>query len=115
VPFVVRDVIRRYAGWWSGQPSQMFPAKRGDVAAEILGLCGRDQLLERARTLKESGQLKQALAIAEMAYDANSADAQAIALNAEILDAMAQAEPSFIARNFFTAAALQLRGRLKAP
>jgi alkyl sulfatase BDS1-like metallo-beta-lactamase superfamily hydrolase len=115
VPFVVRDVIRRYAGWWSGQPSQMFPAKRGDVAAEILGLCGRDQLLARARTLKESGQLKQALAIAEMAYDANSADAQAIALNAEILDAMAAAEPSFIARNFFTAAALQLRGRLKAP
>jgi len=113
-PFVVRDVIRRYAGWWSGQPSQMFPAKRSDVATEILGLCGREQLLTRARALKDNGQLKPALAIAEMALDANASDADAIALNAEILDAMASAERSFIARNFFIAAARELRGRLKA-
>ena len=115
VPFVVRDVIRRYAGWWSGQPSEMFPAKRREVAAEILGLCGRDQLLARARMLKDDGQLKPALAIAEMALDANASDADVIALNAEILDAMAAAERSFIARNFFIAAARELRGRLKAP
>jgi alkyl sulfatase BDS1-like metallo-beta-lactamase superfamily hydrolase len=115
VPFVVRDVIRRYAGWWSGQPSQMFPARRGEVAAEIIGLCGREQMLARARALKDSGQLKQALAIAEMALDANASDVDAIVLNAEILDAMAAAERSFIARNFFVAAARELRGRLKAP
>src|SRR5579863_1454927 len=112
VPFVVRDVIRRYAGWWSGAPTQMFPAKRSEVAAEILGLCGREQLLARARTLKDDGQLKSALAIAEMALDANSSDADAIALNIEILDAMAKAERSFIARNFFVAAARELRARL---
>ena len=115
VPFVVRDVIRRYAGWWSGQPSQMFPAKRSDVASEILALCGRDQMLTRARVLKDGGQLKQALAIAEMALDANASDADAMALNAEILDAMAAAERSFIARNFFVAAARELRARLKTP
>ena len=93
----------------------MFPARRSDVAAEILGLCGREQLLARARALKDAEQLKPALAIAEMALDANTSDADAIALNAEILDAMAVAEQSFIARNFFIAAARQLRGRLKAP
>ena len=114
VPFIVQDVIRRYAGWWSGQPSQMFPAKRSEVAAEILGLCGRDQLLARARALKDAGQLRQALAIAEMALDANPSDADAIALNADILDAMAAAESSFIARNFFVAAARQLRDRIKS-
>jgi alkyl sulfatase BDS1-like metallo-beta-lactamase superfamily hydrolase len=113
VPFVVRDVIRRYAGWWSGQPSQMFPAKRADVAAEILGLCGSAQLLARAQSLRDSGALKPALALAEMALDANSSDADAIALNAEILDAMAAAERSFIARNFFIGAARNLRERLK--
>jgi alkyl sulfatase BDS1-like metallo-beta-lactamase superfamily hydrolase len=113
VPFVVRDVIRRYAGWWSGEPSQMFPAKRSEVAAEVSGLCGRDQLLARARALKDRGQLKPALAIAEMALDANASDADAIALNIEILEAMAAAERSFIARNFFLAAARELRGRLK--
>ncbi len=114
VPFVVRDIIRRYGGWWSGQPSQMFPAKRSEVATEIIALCGRDQLLARAHTLKDSGQLKPALAIAEMALDANASDADAIALNAEILDAMGASERSFIARNFFIAAARELRGRLKA-
>jgi alkyl sulfatase BDS1-like metallo-beta-lactamase superfamily hydrolase len=114
VPFVVRDVMRRYAGWWSGQPSQMFPAKRSEVATEILALCGRDQMLARARSLKDSGQLKPALALAEMALDANPADADAISLNAEILDALANFERSFIARNFFIAAARELRARLKA-
>ena len=92
----------------------MFPAKRSDVAAEILGLCGRDKLLARARAVKDSGHLKPALAFAEMALDANASDADAIALDAEILDAMAAAERSFIARNFFIAAARELRGRLKA-
>jgi alkyl sulfatase BDS1-like metallo-beta-lactamase superfamily hydrolase len=112
VPFVVRDVIRRYAGWWSGQPSQMFPARRSEVAAEVVGLCGREQLLARARTLKEEGKLKQALALAETALDAKRDDREAIALNAEILEQMAAGERSFIARNFFIAAARDLRGRL---
>jgi alkyl sulfatase BDS1-like metallo-beta-lactamase superfamily hydrolase len=49
-----------------------------------------------------------------MALDANASDAEAIALNAEILDAMAAGERSFIARNFFVAAARELRDRLKA-
>jgi alkyl sulfatase BDS1-like metallo-beta-lactamase superfamily hydrolase len=115
VPFVVRDVIRCYAGWWSGAPSQMFPAKRSDVATEILELCGRDRLLKRARSLRDSGNLRRALALAEMALDANASDADAIALNAEILEAMAAAERSFIARNFFLGAAHELRIRLKGP
>ena len=75
-------------------------------------MCGRDQLLARARALKDSGTLKPALAIAEMALDADCADAEAIALNAEILEVMASAERSFIARNFFLAAARELRGRM---
>jgi alkyl sulfatase BDS1-like metallo-beta-lactamase superfamily hydrolase len=90
----------------------MFPARRSEVAAEIIGLCGREQLLARAQTLKEGGKLKQALALAETALDANRDDREAIALNAEILEQMAADERSFIARNFFIAAARDLRGRL---
>ena len=114
VPFVVRDVIRRYAGWWSGQPSQMFPVRRSDVATELLALCGRTELLERVRSLRDSGNLKPALALAETALDANSNDAEAIVLNAEILEAVAGAEASFITRNFFLGAARELRARLKS-
>jgi alkyl sulfatase BDS1-like metallo-beta-lactamase superfamily hydrolase len=113
VPFVVRDVIRRYAGWWSGEPSQMFPAPRASRAADILELCGRDAMLARARTLRDEGHLQRALALAELATNANSEDGEACALNAEILEALAAAERSFIARNFFAGAARQIRERLK--
>ena len=44
VPFVVRDVIRRYAGWWSGEPSQMFPARRKERGEDIVALCGRNKI-----------------------------------------------------------------------
>ena len=106
-PFVVRDVIRRYAGWWSGEPSQLFPARRTDHANDIIGLCGREALLKRASELKESGELKRALALAEILADAAPEDSQATSLNADILNAMAAAEPSFIARNLLRGAARQ--------
>ena len=106
-PFVVRDVIRRYAGWWSGEPSQLFPARRTDHANDIIALCGREALLKRASELKESGELKRALALAEILADAAPEDSQAISLNADILNAMAAAEPSFIARNLLRGAARQ--------
>jgi alkyl sulfatase BDS1-like metallo-beta-lactamase superfamily hydrolase len=114
VPFVVRDVIRRYAGWWSGEPSQMFPASRQERGADILAMCGRDSILAKARALKDAADLKRALALAEIALNANPTDYEAIRLNAEILEAMASSERSFIARNFFAGAARQLRERAKS-
>jgi alkyl sulfatase BDS1-like metallo-beta-lactamase superfamily hydrolase len=111
--FVVRDVIRRYAGWWSGEPSQMFPATRKERGDDIVAICGRDAIVAKARALKDAGQLRRALALAEIALNANPSDHEAIALNAEILEAMAAGERSFIARNFFAGAARQLRDRAK--
>jgi len=113
VPFVVRDVIRRYAGWWSGEPSQMFPAKRKEHSDDLLALCGRETIIAKAKALKNEGHLKRALAIAESALNADSSDKEAATLNAEILEAMPSEEQSFIARNFFTAAARQLNERAK--
>jgi alkyl sulfatase BDS1-like metallo-beta-lactamase superfamily hydrolase len=106
--FIVRDVIRRYAGWWSGQPSQLFPASRRDHAHDLLALCGREALLDRARSLKDSSQLKRALAMAELVIDADPGDQEALRLNAEILEAMALTERSFIARNLFSGAGKKL-------
>lgn len=113
VPFVVRDVIRRYAGWWSGEPSTMFPASRRERATDLIELCGRDTMLARARSLRDAGELQRALAIAETILNADPSDRDAIDLNAEILEKLAAQERSFIARNFFTGAARQLRERLK--
>jgi alkyl sulfatase BDS1-like metallo-beta-lactamase superfamily hydrolase len=112
--FVVRDVIRRYAGWWSGEPSQMFPARRRDHAHDLLAVCGRDALLARVRELESAGELKRALALAEVAVNADASDREAIELNAGVLEKLAAAEPSFIARNFYLTAAQQLRARVAA-
>src|SRR5262249_46623075 len=113
--FIVRDVIRRYAGWWSGQPSQLFPVSRRDHARDLLALCGRDALLAQARSLRNSGQLKRALAIADEAVDGDAEDQEARRLNAEILEAMASTEPSFIARNLFRGAGRRLLHGLNRP
>ncbi len=110
--FVVRDVLRRYAGWWSGEPSQLFPARRREQAQDIVALCGRETLLARVRALRDGGELKRALAIAEIASDASPDDQEAIALNAEILEAMAASERSFIARNLFMGNARKLLEKL---
>jgi alkyl sulfatase BDS1-like metallo-beta-lactamase superfamily hydrolase len=106
--FIVRDVIRRYAGWWSGQPSQLFPVSRRDYARDLLAVCQREALLDLARSLKNSGELKRALTIAELTIDADPADEEAVQLNAEILQAIALTERSFIARNLFTGAGRKL-------
>ena len=108
-PFVVRDVLRRYAGWWSGVPSEMFPASRRERALDLVALCGRDAILASARQLIQQGHLQRALAMAELALNANAEDRDALGLNAEILESLATSEQSFIARNFFRGAARQLR------
>jgi len=64
--------------------------------------------LERARSLKNSGELKRALAMAELVIDADPGDEEAVRLNAEILQAIALTERSFIARNLFTGAGRKL-------
>ncbi len=113
VPFVVRDVIRYYAGWWSGEPSAMFPATRRDRAADVIALCGRDAVLARARALRDEGELQRALALAETELNADVSDREAMDLNADILEKLAARERSFIARNFFSGAARALREGLK--
>ena len=91
----------------------MFPATRQERGDDIVAICGRDAIVAKARALKDAAQLRRALAIAEIALNANPSDNEAIGLNAEILEAMAAGERSFIARNFFAGAARQLRERAK--
>jgi len=91
----------------------MFPATRKERGDDIVALCGRNAVLAKADELKNEGRLKRALALAEIALNANQSDEEAIKLNAEILEAMASSERSFIARNFFAGAARQLRERAK--
>ena len=50
--FAVRDLLRRYMGWYDGNPSMLFPSPRAEVAREVIALAGgADAVLERVDEL----------------------------------------------------------------
>ncbi len=110
-PFAVRDVLRRYTGWYDGNPSMLFPSSRADVAHEVVGLVGGTApFLDRARTLAASGaveDVQRALHLVDFVL-AHGDDRihEAHVLKAELLDERAAAERSFVAHNILASAAV---------
>jgi alkyl sulfatase BDS1-like metallo-beta-lactamase superfamily hydrolase len=99
VPFVVRDVLRSYGGWWSGQPSHLFPPMRRQHAEDVVSLCGRDSLLSRVRALLRRGENERAVALAEIVVDFDPGDWEAKNIYAKSIERLAETRSSFIARN----------------
>ncbi len=107
--FVVRDVLRTYAGWWGGNPAELMPAGRTAVARDVVDVAGRDRLVDKVRALQRQGELRRALHLAVLLARAEAADATMQELVAQICDALAERESSFIVRNFYRSAAAHAR------
>lgn len=108
--FVVHAILRRYTGWYDGNPSMLFPSTRAEIAHEVLGLAGgAAPVLARARALRATGALadvQRALHLVDFVLSGGGPDAGAAhALKAELLSARAAVEPSFVARNILKSAA----------
>ncbi|HWA92437.1 MAG TPA: alkyl sulfatase dimerization domain-containing protein [Rhizomicrobium sp.] len=104
--FLVRNVIRYYGGWWSGRPSELKPAPRAQLAAEIAQLGGGAlSLAERAATLADKGELRLACHLADFALEAAPGDAAVQAKIAAVYEARAAKETSLMAVNIFNSAA----------
>jgi alkyl sulfatase BDS1-like metallo-beta-lactamase superfamily hydrolase len=102
--FIIHGVYRRYAGWYNGNPSELFPSKSSEIAAEVVTLGGIEQLLERASKLQQEGNIQLALHLADFVIQGSENDSkrkEALLLKAKLLDAKADAETSSIARNIF--------------
>jgi len=116
--FAVRDLLRRYMGWYDGNPSMLFPSRHADVAREVVALVGGvDPILARADALAASGavdDVQRALHLVDFVIG-NDGDrvAEAHARKADLLDARAAAERSFVANNVLTSAAMLERQRLE--
>jgi alkyl sulfatase BDS1-like metallo-beta-lactamase superfamily hydrolase len=113
--FAVHSILRRYTGWYDGNPSMLFPSTRAEIAGEVLALTGGPApVLARARALHATGELaavQRALHLVDLVIFAGGADvADARALKAELLTARAACEPSFVARNILRSAAVMERG-----
>jgi len=103
--FIIHGIHRRYAGWYDGNPSHLFPSKTRDIAKEVVTLAGGPgALLKRAKALKEAGKTQLALHLVDFVLDnpKNAGLKEAHVLKADLLQARADEEPSFIARNIFT-------------
>jgi len=103
--FIVRNVVRYYGGWWTGRPSELKPAPRAAVAAEIADLCdGPEALAERAADLADSGELRLACHLADYAVEAAPENETVRTHAVSVYDARAGAEESLMATNLYNSA-----------
>jgi alkyl sulfatase BDS1-like metallo-beta-lactamase superfamily hydrolase len=104
--FVVRNLVRQYAGWWDGNPARLKPPRDGALAAEVAALTGGPgALIDRAQALAAAGDHALACQLAEWARAAAPGDEAVRRARAAIYRDRADAEDSLMARNIFRAAA----------
>ena len=106
--FVIHGVHRRYAGWYNGSPSELFPARSAEIAAEVVKLAGASKILQEAQRLKADGKIQLSLNVIDFVVKGTqdkSVQKEALVLKSELLKARADGEPSYIARNIFRAGA----------
>lgn len=103
--FVVHNLWRLYGGWWDGNPARLKPAPDAQVATEMASLAGGAlALAKRAVALAESGELRLACHLAEMAGLAEPESVEVHTLRAEVFSQRRGAETSLMAKGIFGSA-----------
>lgn len=112
--FVVRNIWRLYGGWWDGDPSQLKPAPRQAIGAEVAALAGGTQpLVDRAQNLSDAGDHRLACHLIELAVGAAPEDHGVHEARTVIYLARRSAEGSLMSKGIFGSAAaesVQARG-----
>lgn len=104
--FIVRNVWRRYGGWYDGEPDNLLPAPRAQQAEEWVGLAGGvGPVLERARALVADGDHRMACHLVELAVLADPSAAEVHETRAEIYAERSAGHESSMARNLLLHAA----------
>ncbi|HET9690483.1 MAG TPA: alkyl sulfatase dimerization domain-containing protein [Acidimicrobiales bacterium] len=104
--FLVRNVWRRYGGWWDGEPDNLLPAPRAEQARAWVGLAGGTAaVVDEARRLAAAGDDRLACHLVEFAVLADPASEAAHLARAEIYGERAARYDSSMARNILNHAA----------
>ncbi len=104
--FIVRNVWRRFGGWYDGEPDNLLPAPRHEQAETWVALAGGEgPVLARAQALADDGDLRLACHLVEFAVLAAPTSAEAHALRAELYGRRAAEQESSMARNILDHAA----------
>jgi alkyl sulfatase BDS1-like metallo-beta-lactamase superfamily hydrolase len=105
--FIVRNIWRRYGGWYDGEPDNLLPAPRqqqADVWVAMAG--GLGPVLTRVRELAEAEDLRMACHLAEFAVLAEPASREAHEVRAYVYSQRASQQDSSMARNILNHAAV---------
>jgi alkyl sulfatase BDS1-like metallo-beta-lactamase superfamily hydrolase len=103
--FIVRNLWRRYGGWWDGNPAHLLPPREAALAAEVAVLAGGAQALAARAEQVAGDDLALACQLAEWAAAAAPADAGVRAIRAGLYRRRAEASSSLMARSIFAGAA----------
>ena len=104
--FLVRNVWRRYGGWWDGEPDNLLPAPRAEQAAEWVRLAGGvDAVVARALELAAGGDHRLACHLVEFAVLADPASSDAHQARTQVYAQRAATQDSSMARNILNHAA----------
>ena len=105
--FIVRNVWRLYGGWYDGEPDNLLPAPRAELAREWVALAGGlDGVLKRAGELTDEGNLRLACHLVEYAVLSAPDSKEVHALRVEVYGARSKLAVSSMERNILNHAAL---------
>lgn len=111
--FVIRNLIRRYGGWWNGRAADLLPPTTADHARELVALGGgADSFVTRARDLAESN-LPLACQLAEWAVLGDPDSAEAHRCFIDLFEQRLGTETAYQARGIYRTAVNASRERLK--
>jgi len=113
--FVVRNIWRRYGGWYDGNPARLKPPPDSAVAREVAALAGGvGPLALRAQELSDAGDHRLACHLAELAVQADPDDLEAHRIRAGIYSARRRTETSLMAKGIYGWASGESKRRVAA-
>jgi alkyl sulfatase BDS1-like metallo-beta-lactamase superfamily hydrolase len=115
VAWSVRAIYTDYAGWFDGNPTNLFPPSEKDRAARIIELAGgRDQVLLKARRAIANKDFQWAAELSDYVLAIDGGNVEAKRLKATALTELGERQISAIARNYYLSAAQYLLRDLPA-
>jgi alkyl sulfatase BDS1-like metallo-beta-lactamase superfamily hydrolase len=105
--FLIRNVWRRYGGWWDGEPDNLLPSPRVEQATEWVTLAGGvDTVLARAEQVLAAGDPRLACHLVEFAALAAPDNADVWNVRARVYAEHSSQHTSSMARNLLRHASI---------